>query len=735
MEIPKFYIEIPTYENGIWTDTIFTDLIEFREFVKSCFKEPGKYELDETSRVFNQQARNFNLQNGVYDLSPNRSKDFITYWDFEKKKNINGAIFKNKGKTWYLPRDYYMWINFLPIYDKIKKDYDFAQVWDVQLHMALYELLAELHWLHAVIFKKRQIASSYFHCAKMLNRIWFDRGAVLKMGASLKDYVNEKGSWMFLDEYRSFLNTKTAWYRPMNPGGEGEWQQKIEVLQGNRRVNIGLKGRMTAMSFEKSPTKGVGGPCTIFFYEEAGIAPTLDQTYIYAKSALEMGDFTTGLFVAAGSVGKLKDAEPLKKLLLNPDANGIYAVENNLLDENGTVGRTGLFIPEQWGMPPYIDDFGNSLVEEALESLDKRFEKFKKEKDPEDYQLEVSQHPRNIKEGFAHRELSQFPVSLVEQNKREIEEGYPHELLDLDEDALGQIVVKKTNKAPIKEWPVKKSREDKEGAIVVWERPDRNPIWGTYIVSIDPVAEGKTVTSDSLCSIYVYKMPTEVRRYLQNGEVENFIEGDKIVAAWCGRFDDINDTHKRLRLIIEWYNAMAIVENNISLFIQYMIAERKQRYLVKKSEMLFLKEVQSNKSVFQDYGWRNTGRIFKDHLLSYLIEFLKEVVDQETDDFGVVLKKYFGIRRIPDIMAMVEMLGYTEGANVDRLVSLAALVAFVKIRLANMHRTVRVENEGLNNLEKNKDLYKLDSSAFRNVGRRKAGIGMTKPRSSFKRIR
>jgi hypothetical protein len=26
----------------------------------------------------------------------------------------------------------------------------------------------------------------------------------------------------------------------------------------------------------------------------------------------------------------------------------------------------GLFIPEQWSMPPYIDAYGNSLIEEAL---------------------------------------------------------------------------------------------------------------------------------------------------------------------------------------------------------------------------------------------------------------------------------------------------------------------------------------------------------------------------------
>lgn len=737
MKLPDYHIEIPTYDNGIWTETVFDDLLEFREFILSTFKEPGKYDLDNTSFLFNEQARNFRSNGDVFEMFPTKSKDFRNYWDLEKKKSTNGCIFKNNGKTWYLPRDYYFWINFLPIYDKIKKDYDFPLVWDVQLHMALYEMLAELHFLHAAIFKKRQIASSYFHAAKLLNRLWFDKGAILKMGASHKDYIGTEGTWKFLEEYRTFLNDKTAWYRPMNPGKVLNWIQQIEINKNGRKVIRGLKGRLTGMSFEQSPTRGVGGACSVFFYEESGVAPTLDRTYIYMKSALEMGELTTGLFVAAGSVGELKDAEPLKKLINDPVSNKIYAVETDLIDERGTRGLRGLFIPEQWGMPPYIDEYGNSMVQEALDALDRRFAQAKKDMTPEDYQLEISQHPRNIKEGFAHREESKFPIHLVEHQERQINDNmYPYERIELEESITNnEIIVKKSNKTPILEWPVQKKLENKESVICCVERPDANAKWGTYIASIDPVAEGKTITSESLCSIYIYKMPTHVKRYKEDNTIDNFIEGDKIVCYWCGRFDDINKTHERLRLMLEWYNAQAVVENNISLFIQYMIAERKQKYLVPKNQILFLKEVQANNTVFQEYGWKNTGRIFKDHLLNYLIEFLKEVVEEEVDDLGVIRKKYYGIRRIPDIMAIKEMLGYQEGVNVDRLVSLAALIAYVKIRQANSTRVERIENETSNHLENNKNLYKLNNNGFRNLGR-SGGINQsTKSKSPFKRIR
>ena len=83
--------------------------------------------------------------------------------------------------------------------------------------MALYEVLAEMHQRHSAILKKRQIASSYFHMAKLLNQYWFEEGSICKIGASLKDYINDKGSWKFLDEYKSFLNVHTARYRTSNP--------------------------------------------------------------------------------------------------------------------------------------------------------------------------------------------------------------------------------------------------------------------------------------------------------------------------------------------------------------------------------------------------------------------------------------------------------------------------------------------------------------------------------------
>ena len=729
------FITVPTWENGEWGSTSFKTRDDFKNFLLPLFKEPGKYNFDETSYEFNIEARKWN-EKGYYCPYPEGSRDFREYWDDQKRKCRYGVIYKSRGNTWYLPREYYMWINFLPINDKVKKKFAFPDVWDSQYHMALYELLAELHYLHCAVLKKRQFGSSYFHCAKLINQIWFEETPILKMGASLKDYINEKGSWKFLTEYKSFLDANTAWYRPMNPGKILMWQQQIEEEDSDGRTSLtGLKGTIQGVTFDKDATTGVGGAIRIFFYEEAGIAPTMDTTVEYLFPALQSGEITTGMFIAAGSVGDLDQCEPLKAMMLKPEKNNIYPVVTNLLDDKGLIGTSALFIPEQWSMPPYIDEFGNSKVEEALEALNLKFQQWKKDLSPEKYQLRISQHPRNIAEAFAHRKVSIFPQHLVSAQRRRIEDKqYAYEFIDLRRDAAGKVEAKTTSKLPISEFPITKDTEDKSGVLVVWERPDENAEWGTYYASIDPVSEGKTTTSESLCSIYVYKNPVEVTR-VGGEKVETFIERDKIVAAWCGRFDDLQKTHERLEMIIEWYNAWTIIENNISLFIQYMISRKKQKYLVPKNQILFLKDLGANANVFQEYGWKNTGTIFKAHLLSYLIQFLQEELDTETKPDGEIVKTIYGIERIPDIMAMEEMKEYNEDINVDRLVSLAALIAFAKVQQANRGYKKRSESIDTKHLEKSKDLFKLQVSPFRHMGKSSGPSAGKPPRNPYKHLR
>lgn len=735
--IGDVFENIPTWNNGVWTLTSFESREAFANKLEfELFKEPGEYELDDIVLVFKSQAIKFE-KDGYYCDYLEGTIDFEDYWNWEKLKSKKGVFYIRGVKEWYLPRDYYFWINFLEIVDKVKKKRRFNDIWDTQIWMSLYECIAELKHMQAVILKKRQFGSSFYHVAKLINILWFEDSPVLKMGASLETYLTGvNGSWKFAQMYRTFLNKNTAWTREMNPGVVGEWTQKQEVNENGRKYDIGLMGTFQSISFQQSDTAGVGGLTTMFFYEEAGIAPRMDKTLEFLLPAMEAGDITTGFFVASGTVGDLDQCKPLKNYMYKSKANNFYTIKNKWVNFQGTIQETGLFIPEHYSMPPFIDQYGNSLVAEAKERLEELYKEWERDLEPNIAQIRKSQRPINMEVAFAARSESRFPLHLVENQKLNIHDGlHPYELVELHENSDNKIEARLTKKPPILEFPVDKKREDKSGSIQVWERPDDdNPKWGTYYGSIDPVSEGKTTSSESLCSIFIYKNPIQVTK-VKNGKPETYVEGDKIVCSWAGRFDDINDTHKRLELIIRWYNAWTLVEANVSLFILYMIQNRLQKYLVPKAEMVFLKELGYNKSTHQEFGWKNTGTIFAKNLLTYLIEFLKEKIYEETNDNGDVINVTFGITRVPDYMALEEMSQYEHGLNVDRLISLAALISFVKLQNANKGFMKKVETEDVNYLEKSNKIYKFNRSApFKNIGTKKNAFSSNKNRNPFRRI-
>src|SRR6056297_4287192 len=130
----EFIIDIPTWDKGNWTTTTFNSLEEFKEYILSIFKLPGQYKFNkDLLEVTKQEAFNFEKKD-YYCTKPFMSKDYVDYWDFEKAKCRQGLIVKSGKDSWFITRDYYMWLNFLPIFDKEKTKFGFAKLRDAQYH-------------------------------------------------------------------------------------------------------------------------------------------------------------------------------------------------------------------------------------------------------------------------------------------------------------------------------------------------------------------------------------------------------------------------------------------------------------------------------------------------------------------------------------------------------------------------------------------------------------------------
>lgn len=745
------YYSAPTYnlDTSSWETTSFEKRKDVVQYVNSQVKYPGEYKLKYTEGYWNAQGKIFQ-KTGSYPVYIKNSRDFRKHWDAEKAKcAFDGFVIYKKpseGVEFAIPGLMYWYLNYCPIVDKIKRRIDLPEVYDGDYHYFLYILRCILRRKYGVVIKKRQSGYTLKNMAIFLNVLWFGDAATAKIFAFDENKVRD--AWALMENYRDHLNTHCGWKRGFDPTKRLDWQ-----VRRKKKDNSGYVGNMSigkGFTTKQDATNGVGGSAAFIYGEESGVNPVLDKTHEYITSNVAIGGLTTGLIIYSGAVGELDKSEPLKEFVLHPEDNDFLSCPNNIEDDFEFGDKVGFFTPEWWNyvsgsddeddedggeIVKFYDEWGNTDRESAMKEIYRRRDKARLKK-PELYRYYCSQRPLSIKEAFAIRKDSKFPANLLEAQKRRIgDKMYPQEFMELSRDENGKVVYRPTNKLPITEFPLSKKTENKEGVIVMYERPVSNPEFHTYYGSVDPVNVGRTTSSDSLVSIQIYKNDIEVTR-IQNGDPKTFIEGGKLVAQWCGRFDDPNKNHERLELLIELYNAWTVVENNVTGFIQYMISRRKQKYLVPRDQMVFLKDMGANNNVYDAYGWRNTGTMFTAHFLNYAIDFLKEELHHETKEDGTIVKVVYGIERIPDLMLIKEMEAYHDKLNVDRLVSWAALVAFVKVQQANRGYKKRVENldKGRDKNRPEQNPYQVKNTAFKHMGATKS-FDPTKPiRNPFKNL-
>jgi hypothetical protein len=89
---------------------------------------------------------------------------------------------------------------------------------------------------------------------------------------------------------------------------------------------------------------------------------------------------------------------------------------------------------------------------------------------------------------------------------------------------------------------------------------------------VDIVRDSESVNSPSLNVIHIYKGSHNLS--------EEYTE-DRIVAKYMSRPKDKMDWFQKALLLLEWYNAEALVENNVNWFIEESIKAKQQFRLAK----------------------------------------------------------------------------------------------------------------------------------------------------------
>ena len=381
--------------------------------------------------------------------------------------------------------------------------------------------------------------------------------------------------------------------------------------------------------------------------------------------------------ILTGTGGDMKKFMDAKSLMFDVD-NFNFLTYNN---EKDTARIHGLFISNKYRMEakdkstlgaflnePYTSDLHKiemlvSDKEKADQITVQNLERLKKAGDRVAYLKEKMYYPQEVDDIFLNEDTNIFDIEAAKRQKTRLLQqertGTPIILFNDGE----KITHEFTDKLPISNFPLKNS-DQKDAPVVIYEFPIDNPPYGLYVAGVDPYRQGQSAYSSSLGSVYIYK-----RMHDLTGEKYQ----DMFVASYCARPDKKETWEEQARLLIKYYNARTLCENDDISFIEYMKAKGDAHYLEKQPQWLM--EIVPNTTVKREYGIHRSSQKIIDYLHNCLKKYMEGTIYKETNEAGEVTREVLGVSKIFDPVLLEEVIQYNDSGNFDRIIAAELAIA------------------------------------------------------------
>ena len=381
--------------------------------------------------------------------------------------------------------------------------------------------------------------------------------------------------------------------------------------------------------------------------------------------------------ILTGTGGDMKKFMDAKSLMFDVD-NFNFLTYNNAKDDKRIHG---LFISHKYRMEAkedstlgaYLNESASSdlhnvkmLVsneDKATEITNRDLERLKKAGDRIAYLKEKMYYPQEVDDIFLNEDTNIFDIESAKRQKSRLLQqertGTPVILFSGEKGIEHEF----TDKLPISNFPLKNS-DLKEAPVVIYEFPIDNPPYGLYVAGVDPYRQGKSAYSTSLGSVYIYKRMHEI-----SGEKYQ----DMFVASYCARPDKKETWEEQARLLIKYYNARALCENDDISFIEYMKAKGDAHFLERQPE--WLKEIVPNTTVKRDYGIHRSAAKIIDYLHTCLKKYMEAPIFVEKNEAGEVIREVLGVSKIFDPVLLEEIIQYNDQGNFDRIIAAELAIA------------------------------------------------------------
>jgi hypothetical protein len=627
------------------------------------------------------EAGNRFITSGRYTNALPGTLEFDRFWDEEYNRCLNGYEVggaKITGKHYFYLN--YCLINKVNLTDdnrgkrKVSKGFLLPDFWDGDYEYFWFLEIAEngidpllipsLHLNNKVLWteggksmivgKARRRGFSYKNAATIAWEYTFIKKSLTLVAAYDKKYLfSEIGIFTKVMDMLNHLNEHCPAFkrsRLVNTIADGRIKSGyIEYTDDGTELSKGHQSSITCVSFQNNPDAARGADASKIIVEEAGTFINWNESYYAMEPSIKAGDYYTGMMIVFGTGGDMEAGTiDFAEMYYNPDNYNMMPFEN-VWDEDGLPDKSaGFFFPMYQNYEGAYDKEGNSDIPKAKELLTKlRENKKAKAKSPEEYLRHTTEYAWSPAEAFQIISNNVFPTEDLRrqlglcQTKDEYkgicgrmsydERGNPEFIPDLS----------------LRPLEYRDKSLDKSGCIQIWEKPTPGTSYNLYTGGLDPYATDEANYSESLGSLFIFK------RYAIGEETH-----DLPVAEYTGRPQNFKEFYDQCILLIEYYNASCLYENNINNFKTHCENKHKLHLLSRTPSIV---KAASNQHT-NTYGIRVVGNSYssvKNELITYVNNWLREEYEDGKSN----------VYKIKSVGLLQELISYNSRGNFDRFIS------------------------------------------------------------------
>jgi len=611
------------------------------------------------TREFSREANNF-LKYGYYTNAPKGSQEYKSYWQEQHKRCMDGYTVGGV----YIPGRYYDYLNFTQIEARVKtssgrerRQLTFPSFLDIDYYYYLECERAMDEGTGMIVGKARRKGFSFKNAQMCKYDYTFVKESSSVIGAYLDEYSSN--TMKMVVTMLNFLDKHTAFGRR-----RGIKDTKDHVISGyyetidGHKVVKGYNSQVYTLSFHNNASAAIGKAISFMLWEEAGKWNNILSSYNLTLPTFLDGDITTGFWVIFGTGGDMESGATsgFEELFYNPTKYKLRAYDLSLYDDN-QQGEAGFFVDDAWYKPPHVNEDGVSLRESAIKAnLLRRDELQKSAKSTKSLDDFLTQYPLVPAEAFLISTGNYFTAKplldritkLASDKKLDIgQRGY----MFLEGNKSLFHLSQSAYEAPFPHDP-----KNKKGCVVIYEHPEKvgsSVPYGLYLAATDPYMHDDSSTN-SLGSTFIYKKFYSAEK-----------THDIIVAEYTGRPETSDEYYEQVRLLLLYYNAKCLYENQFKDMKMYFQNTNSLHLLA--PQPMIVKDIIPKSEVNRGYGIHMPKEL-KQAGVIYLKQWLDSPRGENTTNVDFIYS----------INLLKELVKFNFNGNFDRVSSMLILMLYIQ---------------------------------------------------------